>query len=609
MSADIAINNSAKPLDETIVDVWSRTEPKYRRRALVLMAINIVLFGGLCCVAYWLRTGDALAPAQGDYWSEMAATFHPTTQTKYTPLSLGLAPISIVDVPMMIVVLGLILAALVSIPVVVSILYRFWWAVPFLISVAFLAVMPWLAITLVASCLIASVKPFRVRSRYASALMSLLPIVIYMFMASRQASGAIEKLANPSDFVKLQAMLSLALIAAAVVMGIVLTIAKLVNFRPGAIAPLMTLLFVSPAVIFEFQIGRDELHYRLLEQAYGPGSQYMVSQDIREILDKVIEARLADPENKRSFAAVRSDVTLQVALAMDPEANKVWTAHQDEAAEAADRFVHLFPDSRYATAALYIKGRALDMRPDFAALEQEDRLVYHDDFPNERSRLTWEKVEENAPGTPQYVAASLHLARLDVRDGDVDLAIKRLTEAIETGEKLLSDESDARDDTPLMARKPPEASLEIPVARKVLETRLLLDLLKNNRDPIYGDDPLMAYAGLAPRTMQYAKHLERLIERFPNCQLADNLRLEVARAIDDPEQRSAALSQCTLIDPKEDSLAGALYSLGETYQERQESEAAVRAFERVVTEFQDRVWGELAKDRLRELNRTGSESG
>ncbi len=607
MSADVAINNLSAS-DQPVADVWSRRDAKYRRRALMLMAINIVLFGGLCCVTFWLRTGTGFAPASEDYWSVFSATFNPTTRTQYTPLSLGLAPISIVDVPMMIVVLGLILAALIAIPIVVSILYRIWWATPFLVSVAFLAVMPWLSITLVASCLIASVRPFRVRSRYASALMSLIPIVIYMFMASRQASGAVERLANPSDLVKLQSMLSLALVAAAVVMGIVLTIARLVNYRPGAIAPLMAILFVSPAVIFEFQVGRDELHYRLLEQEYGPGSQYMVSQDIQQMLEPIIEAKLANPENKRSYAWIRDQLTWRIGLEMDPEANATWAKYQDKAALDADRFVHLFPDSRYATAALYIKGRALDMRPDLTQLESEARLSFHDDFPSERSRVAWEKIVHNAPKTPQSVAARLQLARLEMRKGGVDEAIRRLRHAIEHGSRLIASKTSAEDDRPLMGREPPEASLEIPLPRKVLEARILLTLLENNRDPIYGNEPIQEFAHYDPLGLRYAENLTRILKQFPNCQLADNLRLEIARATVDREKRLSAIRQCTLAADSSDALPEALYLLGEAYQAEQNTEPAVNAYDRVIRAFPDSVWREFAEDRLRELNLGGSEA-
>jgi len=56
-------------------------------------------------------------------------------------------------------------------------------------------------------------------------------------------------------------------------MAIVLTIARLVNYRPGAIAPLMAIMFATPVVLFETKVGRDELSYRLLERDFGPNSR------------------------------------------------------------------------------------------------------------------------------------------------------------------------------------------------------------------------------------------------------------------------------------------------------------------------------------------------
>ena len=231
--------------DHIMADVWSRTGSKYRRRAFILLVINLCLFAGLGCVAYWLRTGVVFAPRVADYWDLLAATFHPFPDTKFTPTGLSLAPISIEQVPMMILVHGLILAALVSIPVLVAMLYRLPCSIPFIGVVGFIAVMPWLAIALVGSCLLASVKPFRFRSRFASALMGLLPVILYFFMASRQQSPTVDVLTDPADRIKLLAPLMLAIIVSAFIMGIVLVIAKIVNYRPGAIAPLLAILFLN----------------------------------------------------------------------------------------------------------------------------------------------------------------------------------------------------------------------------------------------------------------------------------------------------------------------------------------------------------------------------
>jgi len=43
-----------------------------------------------------------------------------------------------------------------------------------------------------------------------------------------------------------------------VLMAIVLMIAKLVNYRPGAIAPLLAVMFAIPVVLFEVEVGRDD---------------------------------------------------------------------------------------------------------------------------------------------------------------------------------------------------------------------------------------------------------------------------------------------------------------------------------------------------------------
>ena len=40
-----------------ISDVWSRSGSKYRVRAIVLLVINMLLFGGVGCFAFWLRQG------------------------------------------------------------------------------------------------------------------------------------------------------------------------------------------------------------------------------------------------------------------------------------------------------------------------------------------------------------------------------------------------------------------------------------------------------------------------------------------------------------------------------------------------------------------------
>jgi len=600
--------NSASQ-DALIADVWSRTEAKYRRRSILLLTINVCLFAGLGCVAYWLRTGTVFAPLASNYWSQLAATFDPTPNTLHTPTGLSLGPISVEQVPMMIPVLGLILAALVSIPILTAILYRFPCSLPFIAGVGLVAVMPWLAIVLLASCLIASVKPFRSRSRFASALMSLLPVILYFFMASRQSEPAVDVMANPADQIKLLAPLILSIIASAIVMGIVLVVAKVVNYRPGAISPLLAILFLTPAALFEFKVGRDELHYRLLEREFGPASEYFIQQDLRKVFGASVDAEWARRKDSgASREAVRDQIATRWSLALDPDVGKILKSHQERAADAAMRFVRLFPDSVYALNALDLSARALDMRVDLSAFERDIDNAFYDDFPSEQSRGAWEKIAANASSLPTTSVALLRLAQTDARGGRIDEAIKWLSRLERTfGNVEHETSSESRVD--LFKRVAPQDSLRIPVARMVFDGRRLRSLLEQNRDPLYGDRPLAALLKIDPKSRGHDKQLRNLLEQYPSCQLSDNIDLELALSVPDPGDRAEALRGFLQKHDTGDAVPEAVYRLGTAYFDARQPVEARRAWEQVVKNHDNSIWRDQAENQLRKLERTVVETG
>ncbi|NOX58190.1 MAG: hypothetical protein GXP29_04945 [Planctomycetes bacterium] len=98
-----------------VVDVWSRTSSKHRLQAILLLMVNIVLFAGLGCFAYWLRTGVVFAFSVPDYWGQLGRTFLPRGDA--TLANFVLFPVRLDVIPMHGVVVGLLLAALVSIPI------------------------------------------------------------------------------------------------------------------------------------------------------------------------------------------------------------------------------------------------------------------------------------------------------------------------------------------------------------------------------------------------------------------------------------------------------------------------------------------------------------
>lgn len=592
------------PLDPLTADVWSRTGAKYRRRSIALLLIDFFLFACLACVAYWLRSGVAFAPAAEGYWDTLAATFDPTLQTKHTPTGLSLGPISIQQVPMMIVVLGLLLAALVSIPVLVAVLYRFPFSIPFVGLVGFIAVMPWLAIVLLASCALAAVRPFRFRSRFASGLMSLLPVMLYFFFASRSAQPPVEILTNPADRTKLMAPLVLAVIAAAATIGAVLVIARWVNYRPGAIAPLLAVLLLTPAFLFEFKVGRDELHYRLLEKKFGPASSAFAALTTRlheAILDApsrpsgtppAEEAESMDQEGRGPNRGSRVEPAL------------ILTQYQDGAVRAAEDFVRQFPDSPYACSALYMGARALDLRLEAGAFTTHAGVEFHEDFPCGRSRRLWELIEANGAASPTVAVALLRLAKLDARDGQLDHAsarVNRLLSDFAAGDERTHTgrgEPDASDS--IMRRRPAESSLGIPLRPTRFEGARLRVLLEENREPALVPEPVSVLFRFDPHSEHYPIHLTRLRNRFAQSRLVDNLELELAMACKTPGERLKALESCAAAGAESDALPEAIYHLGLAYSEMGKTAEAQASFQRVQDEFAASPWNELARSRLRQ---------
>jgi outer membrane protein assembly factor BamD (BamD/ComL family) len=609
---------AAASADPPIVDVWSRTAKKYRVRAVVLLIVDLILFAGLGCFAYWLRSGESFAPTMKGYGHELALTFRPWSDTRVALGMLLRYPIDQNDVPMQIPIHGLLLAALVSVPILTSILYRFPACLPFLLVVAFLAMMPWLALTLLISCVLASVRP-RFHFRYASAMLGLLPFIIYTFSASRQTATAIDRLPAPVDQIRFMAPWILAIVASSLLMALCLIIARTVNYRPGAVAPLVALLLLTPALMFEFSVGRDELYYRILEAEYGPFSGYLTGDEVAELLGDAPDDGAAPIADAPQYSQARARL-LRI--------EEAFARHQAEAVAACDAFTRSFPDSRYHLNALYIKALALDTRVDRAALLRERAPRFYSDFPSHLSREPWTSVLVNLQRaqrrSPMAAMAGLRLAQLEARDCYLDPAIELLRGVLEDfGVRPGAAEappSDSIDDHAsgrfenVLRRRPAEASLKVPVESAVQSARQMLELLTRNRnDPQFGEAPLcgaaaspggerMGWQLLNSRQPYYAENLRSLAQRFPGSILMDNIQLAIAEHARHVEERVAALESIERDFPEGDAVPESLFRLGFAYQDAGRTDDARQVLQRLRTTFPDSTWAALADARLRVLS-------
>jgi len=594
------------------VDVWSRTSSKYRIRSIVLLAVNVVLFAGVGCFAFWLRSGRFLAPTMDGYWDELALAFDFRGPSTVTLASFLMEPISVQHVPMQIPILGLLMAALVAIPILVAILYRFGSSLPFIAVVGLLAVMPWLAITLLVSCIVASVRPFRTQFRFMSALLGLVPAVVYLILAWRGSAEVLSGVVDPVDRIKFVAPWAMAIVAAAVVFAVVLALAKLVDYRPGAITPLLAVMFGLPIALFEYHVGRDELHYRILERL---SHEWFADVDASLDLDQAVLRkwqRLPWPRPSLQRLREIEEIMWQFELASDmgPRESEL-TRHQDALAHQCDEFHTQFPDSRYTPNALFIKARALDTRVDVEEFRRSEWIRFYDDFPNKASRGTWRIIAENRPNTLLGAVALLRLAQLDGRDGDIDRAKDKLKSLVDRFARPTATDQSVMDRAGMwggvLSRTEPEAGLPIDADRVVLEAHRLYDLIAQNRDPIYGYDPLyrprdpqqplwFGFLDLDPRSEWYITNLQRLLAAYPkNCQLEDNFTLEIAKATTSTSLKIERLEDCLERFPHRDAVPEALFRLSQAYRSAGRTGAAHAAAEKLVREHADSFWAQRVR--------------
>jgi hypothetical protein len=135
----------------------------------------------------------------------------------------------------------------------------------------------------------------------------------------------------------------------------------------------------------------------------------------------------------------------------------------------------------------------------------------------------------------------------------------------------------------------------------VIQAHRLLDLLAENRDPIYGYDPLcgshvtgaeysFGLLDLDARHERYDANLRRLKRRYPDCQIEDNIDLELAKLAATLTTRIARLREVVLHFAGRDAVPEAMLRLGMAYRDHDQADEADEAFAGLMKRYPRSIW-------------------
>jgi hypothetical protein len=375
-------------------------------------------------------------------------------------------------------------------------------------------------------------------------------------------------------------------------------------------------MFAIPVVLFEGVVGRSELYYRLLEARYGAHSRthFVNNLDTSAVMDRISDwqsEQIGDPELERAARQLRL-------LSLTEQ---VFAEEQDEAVRGCRAFREDYPQSRYVPNALYLEGRARDLRVDRIYFERTGRVRYYQDFPADGSRPVWQELYTTFGDHDAAPVAGYRLALLMARSGkpgEMDQAVAILDRLIGSSAGTRRVQAMPRQTAglrELLSKQPAGDTLAVDAEAAVTEARKLRELLVNNRDPHQDDKALRELLRLDPQHRLYTWNLQRLLAEVQAgrllTRLGDNIELLLARSEPSASlkiERLRAVFERYGRESASDVRAQTLYELGVAYQSDNRTDEARQAFERVMRDFAATPWELEAKGRLANMGVSASGS-
>lgn len=167
--------------------------------------------------------------------------------------------VSAITNPWMPVILAALLALIVVVPVAMSVMYQLVLALLFVVVCAVVGMSPEIAVILVVACLLSSRTRLRREYPFYAILFGMIPVAAYLSIVYLFCRARFELL--PLHRWILLIPFALSVVLAAGVAFMVVLMARMTKFRPGALWPSALLLFSAAAGLFYTYVGIDELLY------------------------------------------------------------------------------------------------------------------------------------------------------------------------------------------------------------------------------------------------------------------------------------------------------------------------------------------------------------
>ncbi len=553
-------------------------------RTLIFTAVNAVVFGGVCAFWRFLGTGRWSNLSLASMWRGVMLPFEALAR-----------PLDVPHHPWMILVFGMLLGVIVVTPIIVSVLYRLRMALVFLILTAVIGQIPAIAFATGLGCLLATHTRLRSSVPILAGLLGLIPVLVALWLLN--SLGMLLPADTTSQPVwrwLLYMPFFVAHVAAITAMGIVLALARVSNYRPGIIWPVLVVLLVAPLGLFHARIGQDELYFALLRRT-GP-SEWLLPTDA------------LFPDMPVEQFHTTSGPGLPVPLLRE-RANEDLQRHRQTLLEACSEFVDRFALSPRAPEALWIQAQCHSLRSDLPALDAgwvrctASRVAID-------AEPTWCILAKRYANSPQAAVAQLKLAELALRQRDVGAAYEWLVGAQAVLQEIVSahvDPANGRGQSSVFPEpvRYPSHSYYVACLDRVAYLLWLIDrndVLNKSESA----EALAAWSRVDPADADVAVQYVQLAETFEKTELGDNLRLATALASSDLYSRAELLMTLADVDPLTDAGIEANFELGRLLMDAAASklptdcQAAEVYFRRVIDQAPN-PWQARAAQRLVQL--------